>query len=133
MPVVQLEAQLSASELLKAVTQLSQRELDQFVSQVIVLTAQRRAPSLPHSEAELLQKINLGLSAEQWQRYRALVAKRRAETLTADEQQELITYSDQIEKANARRIAYLIELAKLRQTSLEALMNELGIKSLAYV
>ena len=133
MPVVQIEAQLSTNELLKAVTQLSQRELEQFTSQVMALTAQRRAPNLPQSEAELLQKINLGWSEERWQRYRALIVKRRAETLTVDEQPELIALSDQIEQANARRMAHLIELAKLRHTSLEALMSELGIQSPAYV
>ena len=133
MPVVQIEAQLSTNELLEAVTQLSQRELEQFTSQVMALTAQRRAPNLPQSEAELLQKINLGWSEERWQRYRALIVKRRAETLTVDEQPELIALSDQIEQANARRMAHLIELAKLRHTSLEALMSELGIQSPAYV
>jgi hypothetical protein len=95
--------------------------------------ARRQAPHLSRDETELLQQVNLGLSERQWQRYHELVAKRRAEILTADEQKELIAFSDQIERANARRIAHLIELAKLRQTSLETLMSELGIQSPAYV
>jgi hypothetical protein len=45
----------------------------------------------------------------------------------------LIEISDQIEQANARRIQYLIELATLRGTSLEAVMQDLGIEALAYV
>jgi hypothetical protein len=48
--------------LLKAVNQLSLPDLEQFVSQVLVLQAQRRANSLPQSEAELLLKINQGIS-----------------------------------------------------------------------
>lgn len=36
MPVVQIEAQLSTNQLLNAVTQLSQRELEQFSTQVIM-------------------------------------------------------------------------------------------------
>lgn len=87
---------------------------------------------LPQQEAALLQKINEGLPPEKWQRYRELVAKRRAETLQPDEHASLIELSDQIEAANARRIAHLIELARLRQTSLEALMEQLGIKSPGY-
>jgi predicted HicB family RNase H-like nuclease len=70
--------------------------------------------SLPLSETELLQQINLGLFAEQWKQYHAWIAKRRAETLTPDEQAALIALSDQIEQANARRMKALIELAKLR-------------------
>jgi len=96
-------------------------------------TQNQRAPSLPEAEAGLLQKINEGLPPEIWRRYDELFAKRRAETLTPEEQNTLIALSDQIEELNARRIEYLVELARLRQTSLPALMQELGIKAPPYV
>lgn len=91
------------------------------------------APRLSSAETELLQKINLGLSQEDWQRYHTLIAKRRAETLTSDEHAALIALSDRIEEANVRRIQALVELARLRQTSLEALIQELGLQAPAYV
>ncbi|MCW5850243.1 MAG: hypothetical protein KIT87_09180 [Anaerolineae bacterium] len=72
----------------------------------------RQAVPLSPRETELLQHINLGLSEASWQRYHELIAKRRAETLTPVEQQELIGLSDQIEEANVRRIEALIELAR---------------------
>jgi hypothetical protein len=90
---------------------------------------QREMPHLSQGETELLQQINLGVSQEDWQRYHHLLAKRRAETLTSDEQAVLIALSDRIEAANARRITSLVKLAHLRQTSLEVLMQELGIKA----
>ena len=80
------------------------------------------------SETELLLQINQSLSGITWARYHELVAKRKAETLTKNEQQELIDLTDQIEIANAQRISYLVELAQLRKTPLDALMNELGLK-----
>jgi hypothetical protein len=40
----------------------------------------------------------------------------------------LVDIADQIELANARRIAALIQLAQLRHTSLEELMDQLGIQ-----
>lgn len=83
--------------------------------------------SLPRQEAELLRKINQSLSQIQWERYDQLLAKRRAETLTPEELDELIALSDQIEAANVRRIKYLAELARLRNTSVSALIAELGI------
>ena len=89
-------------------------------------------PHLPRKEAELLLAINQGLAPELWQRYHELIAKRRAETLTPDEQTHLIELSDRIEEANARRMEALVDLAFLRQTSLEALMDQLGIKSPGY-
>ena len=94
--------------------------------------ARPQPPHLSAKETDLLQRINLGLSDEWWQHYRELVAKRRDETLTGDEQKELVALTDEIERANARRIANLIELAKLRRTSLDVLMSELGIRAPAY-
>lgn len=88
--------------------------------------------SLPPTEADLLQQINFGLSAEEWELYYALIAKRQAETLTDEEHVRLIEISDQIEIANARRIAALIQLAALRSTSLETEMRNLGIEAPAH-
>ena len=55
------------------------------------------------------------------------MAQRKAETLTPDEQIELIALSDCLEEANAQRIGYLVELAWVRHTTLEAVMSELGL------
>src|SRR5690242_1539943 len=96
MPTIQME--LSRDQLLKAVAQLSSDELEQFVSQVIALQAQRRAPSLPHAEADLLLKINTGLPADVQQRYNDLIDKRRAEILTPDEHAELLRMTSQVEE-----------------------------------
>ena len=84
--------------------------------------------SLPRQEAELLRKINRSISQIQWERYDQLLAKRRTETLTPEELDELISLSDQIEAANVRRIKYLAELARLRNSTVSALIAELGIK-----
>lgn len=89
-------------------------------------------PRLPVAEAALLQEINRGLSPESWQRYSTLKEKRRAGTLTQEEQAELISFSDQMEELNVQRMERLIQLARLRNTSVDALMDELGIKSPPY-
>lgn len=86
------------------------------------------AKNLPLQEAELLRKINQSLSQIQWERYAQLLALRQTESLTPDELAELIALSDQIEAANARRIKYLVQLARLRNTTIGALVTELGIK-----
>lgn len=91
-----------------------------------------RAPRLSARETELLREINRGLSPGDWQRYRELIAKRRAEALSPAEQNALIALSDEIEAINVRRIERLVELAHLRNTPLETLMAQLGIKALAY-
>lgn len=87
----------------------------------------RRAPRLSPEEAQLLAKINLGLSPTEWERYHELVARRKAETLTPDEQTELIALSDRLEEANAQRIECLAALARVRNTTLDALIRDLGL------
>lgn len=92
----------------------------------------RHAPRLSPEEVRLLSKINLGVSPHEWERYHALVARRKAETLTPDEQTELIALSDRLEEVNAQRVGYLAELARVRNTSLEALIRELGLTPTSY-
>ena len=95
----QVEVQLLSSELLKAVEQLNQSDLEEFVSQVIALQTQRKAASFS-----------------------------QAETLTSDEHKNLLRLTEQIEKLQAQRIEYLAYLAQIRGISLTALMENLGIK-----
>ena len=133
MPTVKVEVELSPEELLKAVEQLSQQDLERFVSSAIALRAQRRETTLPRPEAELLQKINRGISPDTQKRYDELIAKRQAETLTDDEHRELLELSEQVELLEAQRLEYLAELARLRGISLIELMENLGIQTPAYV
>ena len=132
MSIVQVEAQGSTEELLKAAGRLSPPELEQFTFQIITLRAQRQAPSVPQAEAKLLLKINQGLPLEVQKRYDKLMVKRRAESLAPDEYDELLRLTDQIENLEARRMEYLAELACLRQTSLTKLMEDLDIRPPAY-
>jgi hypothetical protein len=84
--------------------------------------------SVPMTEAELIQQINIGLSPSDWEKYHALIVKRQAETLTQDEYQQLLSMSDRLEKLNVQRIQSLIQLAKHRQQTLPELMENFGIK-----
>ena len=79
------------------------------------------------SESQLLQQINRGMSEQRWERYDQLAAKRDDETLTEAEHHELIQLSDEIERANVERLYRVAELARLRNVSLTALMQQLGI------
>jgi hypothetical protein len=84
-------------------------------------------PRLPREEVRLLEKINEGLSAETWQRYHELKAKRDAVTLTEEEHAELIALSDTIEAWNVRRLEFVAELARLRGVPFPELVRQLGL------
>jgi hypothetical protein len=107
-------------------------ELEQFTSQVIALQAQRKARALPHSEAELLLKINQGLPIELRERYNELIEKRRAESLTSEEHGELLRLTREVEKIEAQRAKHLAQLAKIRKTTLPDLMKTLGLQTPDY-
>jgi hypothetical protein len=129
MPTIQLQAEVSAEELLSAVEQLDPAELDRFVDRVIALRARRRTPCLGHDETELLRQINQGLPPAVRARYQELIGKRDARTLTPEEHDELLRLTDEVEEAEASRAQALDDLARLRGRSLSSLMQDLGIPS----
>ena len=130
MPTIQVEAEVSTQDLLRAVAQLSPADLDQFVAEVLALRAQRTSSGPP--EPELLQRLRQVLPDEVRQRYRALIAKRRDGTLTAEEQAELLRLTDEVEKGDAERVRVLGQIARRRNKSLTDVMQDLGIQAPPY-
>ncbi len=104
-------------------------DLDNFVNKLL----EEQLDSIATKEDELLLKINLGIAEEKWKLYYQLIEKRKAETLTTVEYQQLIDLSNEIEIANAERMKYLVQLAQMRKVSLKVLMNDLGIKPNSHV
>ena len=83
------------------------------------------------TETVLLQRISLGLPESFWLAYRALIKKRDSQALTAAEQLELIAMSDQTEELTLQRTQALLELARRRNTTLEALRLQFGLQPIA--
>ena len=128
MPTLKIEAQISALDLLQAVQQLSQPELEQFIEQILQFKAQKNAPNLSKQESDLLLKINQNLPIILQKKYEILIKKRHQENLTESEYEKLVELTDQVEKYQAKRIEYLTQLAQIRQISVSDLMAEMGVK-----
>jgi hypothetical protein len=132
MTTIQLQTQISLNSLLEGLKQLNARELDEVVRQSTLLRAQQVVPSLPQAEAALLLKINAGVvPADLRMRWAELDGRYQQGTLTADEREEHLQLLDQIELLNAERLGYLVQLAQLRQLTLDDLMAQLDFKPLA--
>jgi hypothetical protein len=127
MATVQVQTQIPLENLLRGVEELSLPDLENFVTQVMQIQAQRKAPSLTAEESKLLLRINQGLSPDVWQQYEALKQKRSAGTLTEADHQTLINIGNRVEEVNARRIESLARLAVLRNVSLDTLIADLQI------
>ncbi len=124
MPTIQIETE----QLLNAALQMPRPELEQFMRRLFALKTRQETPGLSEREAELLMKINQGLSLETANRRKKLIAKRDAETITKKELQELIQITTEVERLNVERIKNLIELASLRDITLDELMDQLGLR-----
>ena len=127
MPTIQSKNSALTNKLLQATANLSPRELENFVNQAIILRAKRNAPNVSHDEAELLLKINQGLSPKMQRRFDELVEKLQAETMTVREREEFLRLTNRIEKQDAKRIALLGKLAEIRQQTLDEVTKDLGI------
>jgi hypothetical protein len=127
MPTINIQADVSVDVLVKAVEQLSETELREFISQVLALNAKRTAPSVTEEEAELLLHINNRLPEDVQGRYDELIADRDAETLGAEEHEELLRLTKQVEAFDVARVEALSKLASRRGMTLSALMRQLEI------
>ena len=87
----------------------------------------RLPPVASKRETELLERINAGLSEPQARRLETLDARRGAETLTPAEHSELLTLVDESERLTVGRAEALVELARLRGTTVASLMREFSV------
>ena len=118
---------MSVDELLKAVDELSESDLDHLVGRALSVRARRRAPVLTTEETALFLKINQGIPEALHQEYLALVALRDEDTIDEVQYDRLLELGDQIDELAAQRAGALAQLAEIRQVSLRQLMDDLGI------
>ena len=124
MPTIEIET----NQLLEAASQMPREEMERFVARLFVLKARQETPALPERESELLTQINRGLIPAMGERMNKLIAKRQSGTISEDEVRELISITDEAERLNVERVKHLIELAALRNVTLDELMDQLGIR-----
>ena len=112
---------------MQEVAQAEGLDVSALVRETMAARLRQYDPSRFLTEAELITRINRGFPEAFWDRYRLLIARRRTETMTLEEQQEAIGMSDRLEAWNVERLQYLIKLAAIRHTSAGALMQEMGL------
>ena len=110
---------------------VSGMSLDNYLLRLLQQAAKiskKQSNSKQYLESELLRKINLDISENEWMSYRHLIGLMRADKLTPQAHETLVALSDKIEIANVERVKYLFELAELRGISVEKLMEKLNIQ-----
>ena len=94
-----------------------------------VATASRRQspPVVSKRETELLGQINAGLSEPEARGLKALDSRREEETLTPEEHAELLRLIGESEHLAVSRAEALVELARLRGSTVPSLIRDLGL------
>jgi hypothetical protein len=134
MPSIEIKSAIKVEmdEILDGISNLKTPELETFLQEVAHLLAKRKHKTLSKRESELLLKINEPhlLNGEQ-EEYDLLYQKLENETISPTEHQRLLELIQLKEKKGVEKMQCLVELAQIRKVSLKALMNELGIHSIA--
>lgn len=119
--------------LLNVIKKLPPAQFNQVLTRMLVLKTQNRSRSSSNRERILLANIARGAPASLLQEYRSLVEKRRAGSLSADEQARIVAVADELETFNVRWMRWLTELAGLRGTTVARLMSSLELPARPYV
>ncbi len=111
----------------KSLSILNITELEQVMQEVINLRRKKLPTVLSQNESELLKKINIGVPDVIQKRYNFLVKKRKDEAINAEEYQELLELTTYMENLGVKRLEYLLELAKLRNLSVDEIVVQLQL------
>lgn len=127
-----LDLDSTTERMLKLAASQSGTSSQEFAIDVLKDGLSRRAPSSKPlkrmSVATLLEEINRGMSEEEWARYSLLTNKRRKERVTKKELAELCEISDRLEEMSARRLEFVVELARRRGTTFDVEFQKLGLE-----
>lgn len=123
MPKIHIEADIPLATLVHTAAQLNTEDLRAFTAQLLALSAQRTASSVPQEEAELLLGIHRRFPEKMQQYYETLLQKRNLETLSEAEYEELSQLTQQSEACDVARVEALTQLAALRGVTVPMLMT----------
>ena len=105
--------------------------LENYAMQILTLNSRKKAVKKrkkDFTEQELLLHAQLKVLPTDLEEFYRLGALFKLGTIEDGEYERLLQLNDLIEIAHAERMKYLFALAKLRNVSIETVMQDLGIK-----
>ena len=114
--------------IIQSLSNLNLNELDLLMSRLVGLRRQKLPSVLTELESGLLKKINTPIPMEIQKRYDLLIDKRDDQKLSDEEYNELIELTAYSEQHTVQRLEYLMELSRVKNVSLDDLMDELELK-----
>ena len=103
-------------------------DLVRFIEFLRFKSGQEKLGARTESEAPLLAIALRRLPLEEQRRLSLLRAQKEDGLLTPEEHAELLAFVERVENEDAERAGALLELSRLRNMPLRALMSELGLE-----
>ncbi len=120
--------QIKVEDLLNSIAQLKIADLEGFAKQVTNILKKKKAPILKKQEQDLIDRIkNGGPSKTFLKRQRILLEKSVKGLITETEHQEALAMIPIASKWDLERIKLMLQLAELRNTTLEEVRISLKI------
>ncbi len=128
-PALEIPVTVTIDRLVDAIEQLPPQELADLVRRVIAIQARRGAPLLAEDEEQtLFSVVEQSLPPADQRRLDVLRQKSREGTLSPAEQAELLAFVQRVERQDLARAEALVRLAQKRQTTVSALLRDLGLE-----
>jgi hypothetical protein len=104
--------------------------LENYIAQLLAINAKKNVKKNKKewTENELLMHVQLNIHAQDLEEYHRLSNRFQLGNISEKEHEKLLQLNDMIELAHAERMKYVLLLSKMRHSSLEKTMDDLGIK-----
>lgn len=120
--------QIDLKSVLQGIALLDTNNLRVFADEVVQLVLKRTANDKEAKEWAIIYQIYTLIPQHKKARYDELVPKLEAEELSTIERQEFMRLNEEMENFSVERLKLLIELAKIRKTSIPTIMLQLGLQ-----
>lgn len=118
---------VSSQQVISAVQTMPLDELEQLVSNVLAVRAERIAPHLSGEESKLLQMIQKTLPKKHLLRMKELQNLRDNDKLSTTGFAELARLIEKLEIIHAEKMKAVSDLADLRGVTLQTAMKQIGL------
>ena len=120
--------QISSQQVISAVQTMPLDELEQLVSNVLAVRAERVAPHISGEESKLLRIIQKTLPKKSLLRIKGLQTLRDNDELSQRGFVELAALIEKLEIIHAERMKAVSDLAKLRGVTLQTVIQQIGLR-----
>ena len=125
-----IQIPVTTEHYLREIAKRQGMSLEHYISQLLTdtsISTLNKKGKKSITEIDLLQKIQLNIQADDLHEFYRLTQLLKAGKITEKERETLIQLNDLVEIAHAKRMQYVLQLAKLRKVSFDKILTDLGI------